>query len=1061
MPNQKSGPYPLSHVLREEFQEIGWAKRIQEAQDAVRGAKLGVEQARAALATGGEAAEKDLKRAEQALEKAVAAVNAIERLKSLSPIASTSELTDEKETERRQTVYQAAHALKFSALCLSGGGIRSASFSLGVIQALAEATLLGKFKYLSTVSGGGYIGSWLSAWLHWDRSIGGNGGKVLQDLRPQRAVSDEEPPPIRHLRQYSSYLTPKVGLLSGDFWAAIAIVVRNLLLNWLILVPLIALPIIAVKATAALVYTASYLWWALLVGLLFSLLCGGLSFGYKLNRLYLLRPGRQPGLEQSGFLKWSLAPALVAGLFFSWMIDRAGPADCSATTWEWACFDGSGRPGWPMFVVAALIVYTIVKVVVCLQVAKARRVADDATPPKEVIPNTPPEEVIPNWRDWVSWTAGAIAWGTLIWFGTYLYAALPAPYEIVRFGTVCLKEVTSCAKTTVPHAIEVDRHRLLVISGIPWFLLSIMLAQTVYTLGRSYSPAGDFEREWLGRAGGWYMITAFGWIVLSATVLLGPDLFNSAHLLVDNGGTWLTALGTASGAMTAFLGRSSLTSAQGANTSRYGTISNIALAVAGPIFGFVLLILFSVVFDKLAFGHPLSETPLINPSAANPEYWTDVGWGLGIVGGLIIVMLVADLLMNVNRFSLHAVYRNRLVRAYLGGPRTIPELPQHDKRKPDGFTGFDQNDNIRMTALWPKNREGDGAWCPFHVINMALNLPATENLAWQQRKATSFTVTPLFCGAADYRFSCPETRALGYRNTGDYGNPGGGISLGTAMAISGAAASSNMGYHSSPSISFLLTLLNVRLGWWLGNPGPAGERQHNWTYRIKRLLSPSNHSFVPYAQDAPWFSIRPLASELFGWMNEESRYIYLSDGGHFENLGLYEMIRRRCKWIVVVDGDADPGRGFIDLGDAVRKVWIDLGVRIQFRDSDLLQATRDSKPEEVPYFALGTIEYVSDATGPNPPCGHILYLKPTVRGDEWAADIIAYQRANPDFPHQSTGDQWFDEPQLEAYRALGYLTMHRILEALPKPPLDLDDLFSKLRGLNPRTFGPRTPPDDT
>ena len=83
--------------------------------------------------------------------------------------------------------------------------------------------------------------------------------------------------------------------------------------------------------------------------------------------------------------------------------------------------------------------------------------------------------------------------------------------------------------------------------------------------------------------------------------------------------------------------------------------------------------------------------------------------------------------------------------------------------------------------------------------------------------------------------------------------------------------------------------------------------------------------------------------------------------------------------------------------------------------SDLLQATRETKPENVPYFALGTIEYVSDARiDGKVPRGHILYIKPTVRGDEWAADIIAYQRANPDFPHQATGDEWFDEPQLEA-----------------------------------------------
>ena len=139
-------------------------------------------------------------------------------------------------------------------------------------------------------------------------------------------------------------------------------------------------------------------------------------------------------------------------------------------------------------------------------------------------------------------------------------------------------------------------------------------------------------------------------------------------------------------------------------------------------------------------------------------------------------------------------------------------------RRPDGFTGFDQYDNLRVGDLWepPAPQSAPKTWRPFHVINIILNLASSKSLAWQQRKGISFTVTPKFCGAADDDF--------GYRRTKEYGDPGDGISLGTAMAISGAAVSPNMGYHSSPSIAFLLTFFNVRLGWWLGNPGAAGDR---------------------------------------------------------------------------------------------------------------------------------------------------------------------------------------------------------------------------------------------
>ena len=110
-------------------------------------------------------------------------------------------------------------------------------------------------------------------------------------------------------------------------------------------------------------------------------------------------------------------------------------------------------------------------------------------------------------------------------------------------------------------------------------------------------------------------------------------------------------------------------------------------------------------------------------------------------------------------------------------------------------------------------------FCLFHVVNITLNVVKATRLAWQERKAESFTVSPLHCGAA-YK---------GYRPSVEYGGTAGhayGMSLGTAMAISGAAASPNMGYHSSTSITLLLALFNVRLGWWLGNPGKEGEKTY-------------------------------------------------------------------------------------------------------------------------------------------------------------------------------------------------------------------------------------------
>jgi len=364
---------------------------------------------------------------------------------------------------------------------------------------------------------------------------------------------------------------------------------------------------------------------------------------------------------------------------------------------------------------------------------------------------------------------------------------------------------------------------------------------------------------------------------------------------------------------------------------------------------------------------------------------------------MIALLLAANFIININAFSLHAIYRNRLIRCFLGGAR-------EPHRHFEGFTDFDWDDDLRVAALWkrtdPPTIPKGPDWRPFHFINMTLNLAATNRLAWQERKAMPFSVTPFACGNAD----------LGYRETSRYGGPciepmpkgeiRTGISLGTAMAISGAAVSSNMGYHSSMSLSFLLTFFNVRLGVWLGNPGDAGGRLPWWHH----LASTPRR---PYETTGPLFALRPLISELFGLTDDDSPYVNLSDGGHFEDLGLYEMVRRRCRRIIVVDGDQDRDRGFEDLGNAVRKIWIDLGVRITFNDSGLLAAKLDAELAGIPYFAHGTIEYVSDPKVGEPletPTGTILYIKPVVRGDEPAADVIAYKRAHKDFPAQSTAD---------------------------------------------------------
>jgi hypothetical protein len=284
---------------------------------------------------------------------------------------------------------------------------------------------------------------------------------------------------------------------------------------------------------------------------------------------------------------------------------------------------------------------------------------------------------------------------------------------------------------------------------------------------------------------------------------------------------------------------------------------------------------------------------------------------------------------------------------------------------------------------------------------MALNLVGGKNLAWQQRKAQSFSVSPLHAGS----------HRIGYRRSELYGGTkgpdgGDGMSLGSALTISGAAASPNSGYHSSPLATFLMALFNVRLGAWLGNPGPKGEN----TFRKR----------------GPRFAVRPLLEETFGLTTDEKPYVFLSDGGHFENLGLYEMVLRRCRVIVVSDAGCDPKCQLEDLGNAIRKIRVDLGVPIDFETFTIY--SRESK-KSGQRWALGTIRYSAvDGGEPEARDGVLIYLKPAFYSDrKEPIDVFNYAAASITFPHETTADQWFSESQFESYRMLGRYTVTEVL----------------------------------
>ncbi|MEK6407827.1 MAG: hypothetical protein AABN34_12765 [Acidobacteriota bacterium] len=572
-----------------------------------------------------------------------------------------------------------------------------------------------------------------------------------------------------------------------------------------------------------------------------------------------------------------------------------------------------------------------------------------------------------------------------------------------------------------------DRPEFYVCFAAPLYLMLFLLVVTVFT-GFSGWWTNDEDREWWARFGAWVLIAVAAWSLASPLVIFGPVLLKWIP-------AYIASIGGISSLITLVLGRSSKTSAYEKQKEKPGVtaiLMNKAVTLAGPVFAAFMVILISLLTtflirwaaDKLQFEIAWeADAPLFDPSHGGYGFYSHLGvlrqspaWFVLVCEVLIIAFgLLMALWINTNKFSLHAMYRNRLIRAYLGA--------SNDKRNPNRFTGFDEKDNIPMHQLWPNTGTRGDRRKLLHIINMALNLVSGDNLAWQQRKAQSFTVSPLHAGSLNLGYRRIEYKDLAAEEAEEryYGGRK-GVSLGTAVTISGAAASPNMGYHSSPVTAFLLSLFNVRLGWWLGNPGKAGDH----TYYLA----------------APKLAVQPIVAETLGLTDDKSPYVYLSDGGHFENLGLYEMLVRRCHFILVSDGSQDQSYSFEDLGNAVRKIRIDLGIPIDLDQPVCIYPRSDDKARnaEGRYCAVGTIKYSSvdsplkeeddilpdDHPNKSISDGILIYIKPAFYGEE-PRDIYQYAKANIFFPHESTGDQFFSESQLESYRMLGLHTMASVL----------------------------------
>jgi hypothetical protein len=343
-------------------------------------------------------------------------------------------------------------------------------------------------------------------------------------------------------------------------------------------------------------------------------------------------------------------------------------------------------------------------------------------------------------------------------------------------------------------------------------------------------------------------------------------------------------------------------------------------------------------------------------SIGNLSQISTVTW---LSGQILLIAIIAtcfltSLFLNINLTGLHKLYRDQLSKTFV----------ENDEN----------SDDIPLSSVNNSHRS------PYHLINATVNLPSSKNRTLRDRRGDFFIFSKHWCGSA----------ATGYFSTDRWKSNGELVDLATAMAISGAAVSPQMGPNSVSGLSALMTLLNLRLGYWINNPKVA-------------------------TKTSPGFSC--LLREMTGvGMNENNSWLNLSDGGHIENMGLYELLRRRCKFIVCVDGEADPRSTFEGQLTLVRHAQIDFGVRLEPRLDDIRLDPKSTLSRTHSHFLR--IHYPDAGPGKPEAIGLMLYLKLSLTGDETEL-LKRYRSISPDFPHESTLDQFYTEEQFEAYRQLG------------------------------------------
>lgn len=858
-----------------------------------------------------------------------------------------------------------------SALALSGGGIRSATFSLGLMRSLSRLGLLQRFDYLSTVSGGSYIGSFIGGlYARRDGKDGmliGLAEEAARNVRAARAAhaagqphvtralqeadplgkQPQVPRSINWLRDSGNYLAPSG---AGDLLYAATLLVRN----WF--------------GVQLVIGAALYL--VALVAIALRLLVGGSWFH----------------------------PALAHG-----------SADALLLHANWLS---------PFIQIAALP--TLLAMAFSWSYWLTRR------------------EALSRWSMPVPALGGSLL---TVWLAYYIWRyAVPHPDQVILVK---------------------------IIGGIGLIGSVALLAWAIKAFIRLRLVRDD-ERENFHLARAWDLVRQDLTVlqvrmVKLALILFAIGILDSAAIVLWR---WIEAL-------------KHVGFGEGSNLINVVKLSPFAVAVLVPAARWLLKQVGPVdphsIIDRLKAMGLKAATALIAvilvvlvtlfwSIAAYAVAWRVVGGALpGLPSGSagMLWLLGITLLFNVllgyvaaflNLSSLSTFYAARLRRAYLGATNSN----RFDGRE-IGVDKGESNDEIRISDYY-----GSDA-APLHLINITLNETASEgsNLVQRERHGRNLVLSPAgiittrgsydrlqrtqvtpaeYCGAE-------ETAALVALDIGFPAEPPGEpIPMAAWVAISGAAFSTGLGAQTNIGMAMLAGLANIRLGyWWNRSRKPPGEALtaalrepcvllDNW----RNWLGNAPAAWQSFIAHKPWLIQIYLLGEFTGTFHgSDRRRWYLTDGGHFENTAVYELIRRKLPFIVVADNGEDGTHIFDDLANLVRKARIDFGAEIVFEDDAGLDAVIGHDPvlrrtfrpipklaaeDDVKNLAVAMLARIRYQDGS---AGTLVVVKPRLIG-EVPLDLDSYQYKNIAFPQEPTIDQFFNEAQWESYFRLGRLTGDRV-----------------------------------